>query len=125
MPVQPFVATVNRERVTSALLPPSVLALLDPAEMPALRSIASGGEACSAALASRWGAHVRFVNAYGPTEITVAATVDPNTDGLSIGRPIANATAYVLGPGGQPSLPGVAGELCIGGAGVARVAGLA
>ena len=119
MPVEPLVSLVNRERVTSALLPPSVLALLDPADMPSLRSIASGGEACSAALAEKWRAHVRFVNAYGPTEITVAATVDPDTDGLSIGRPIANVTAYVLGPGGQPELPGVAGELCIGGAGVA------
>ncbi|HEX9986176.1 MAG TPA: amino acid adenylation domain-containing protein [Thermoanaerobaculia bacterium] len=120
MPVEPFVSIVNRERITTALLPPSVLALLDPAVMPTLQSIASGGEACSAALASKWSAHVRFVNAYGPTEITVAATADVDTDGLSIGRPIANVTAYVLGPGGQPALPGVAGELCIGGAGVAR-----
>ncbi|HYC89367.1 MAG TPA: amino acid adenylation domain-containing protein [Thermoanaerobaculia bacterium] len=120
MPVEPFVKTVNRERVTTALLPPSVLALLDPAAMPSLRAIVSGGEACSAALAAKWGAHVRFVNAYGPTEITVAATVDPDTDGLSIGRPIANTTAYVLGPGNLPALPGVAGELCIGGVGVAR-----
>ncbi|HEX6087530.1 MAG TPA: amino acid adenylation domain-containing protein [Thermoanaerobaculia bacterium] len=120
MPVEPFVSLVNRERVTTALLPPSVLALLDPAGMPTLHSIASGGEACSAALAAKWGAHVRFVNAYGPTEVTVAATLDPATDGLSIGRPIANVTAYVLGPGDRPALPGVAGELCVGGAGVAR-----
>jgi len=120
MPVEPLVATIARERVTSALLPPSVLALLDPRDTPTLRVIASGGEACSAALAARWGAYVRFVNAYGPTEITVVATVDPDTDGVSIGRPIANVTAYILGSDGQLALPGVAGELCIGGAGVAR-----
>jgi amino acid adenylation domain-containing protein len=120
MPVQPLVDTIRRERVTAALLPPSVLALLDPAGLPSLRVIASGGEACSAAIASRWGAHVRFVNAYGPTEITVAATCDPDTDGLSIGRPLANTTAYILDTRNQPALPGVAGELCIGGAGVAR-----
>jgi amino acid adenylation domain-containing protein len=120
MPVEPLVDTIARQRITTALLPPSVLALLDPRETPSLRVVASGGEACSAALASRWREHVRFVNAYGPTEITVAATADPDTDGVSIGRPIANATAFILGPGDEPVPPGVVGELCIGGAGVAR-----
>ena len=120
MPVQPLVATINRERVTTALLPPSVLALLEPNDVPTMRVVASGGEACSAAIAARWGAQTRFINAYGPTEITVAATVDPYTDGLSIGRPIANATAYILDRNDRPALPGVPGELCIGGAGVAR-----
>lgn len=68
-----------------------------------------------------------ILNTYGPTECTVDSTwawVDPaGADaGVAppIGRPVANARAYVLDPEGQPLGVGVAGELYIGGAGVAR-----
>ena len=65
-------------------------------------------------------------NEYGPTEGTVGCivhTFDPTNDTnptVPIGRPIANARAYVLGPGGLPNPIGVPGELWIGGAGIAR-----
>ncbi|MBB1062177.1 non-ribosomal peptide synthetase, partial [Marilutibacter spongiae] len=73
------------------------------------------------------GGRAAVLNTYGPTETTVNATsmwfdgIDalPARD-VPIGRPIPNATAYVLDPMGQPVPVGVAGELHVGGAGVAR-----
>jgi acyl-CoA synthetase (AMP-forming)/AMP-acid ligase II/acyl carrier protein len=66
------------------------------------------------------------VNNYGPTETTVVATsglVPPAAQGRqglpTIGRPIANTQAYVLGPELTPVAVGEAGELYVGGAGVA------
>lgn len=61
-------------------------------------------------------------NMYGPTETTVWSTVSqvqPSTQPISIGRPIANTRVYVVGPHGDPVPIGVPGELWIGGAGVA------
>ncbi len=63
-------------------------------------------------------------NAYGPTECTVVATaglVSSHGDRPPhIGRPIDNVLAYVLDRGLGPVPPGAPGELCLGGAGVAR-----
>ncbi|MFT0804207.1 AMP-binding protein, partial [Bacillus swezeyi] len=64
-----------------------------------------------------------LVNNYGPTENTVVATstaIDPAEGMLSIGRPIANTRAYVLGENNQVQPVGVTGELCIAGRGLAR-----
>jgi acyl-CoA synthetase (AMP-forming)/AMP-acid ligase II len=60
-------------------------------------------------------------NLYGPTETTIWSTVgrvEPDQE-VTIGRPIANTQVYILDSGGQPTPVGVAGELWIGGAGVA------
>jgi aryl carrier-like protein len=72
---------------------------------------------------------VGFVNAYGPTETTVAATrclfpgevaVDERLVEMPIGRPYPHARVYLLDRHLRLVPPGVAGELCIGGAGLAR-----
>ncbi|HDS1733729.1 non-ribosomal peptide synthetase [Pseudomonas sp. BP8] len=62
------------------------------------------------------------VNNYGPTETTVVATSGRVLPGaaVDIGRPIANSCAYLLDEQGQLVPTGVAGELYLGGAGVAR-----
>ncbi len=69
----------------------------------------------------------RIINHYGPTETTVGsltfAVNDQNAAGYSatvpIGRPLANTRCYILDRWQRPVVPGVVGELYIGGAGVA------
>ncbi|HEY0036134.1 MAG TPA: amino acid adenylation domain-containing protein, partial [Longimicrobium sp.] len=63
------------------------------------------------------------VNLYGPTEGTIDATAYRCGDedrAPAIGAPVANVRIYVLDGAGEPVPVGVAGELFIGGAGVAR-----
>ncbi|MFJ5438313.1 amino acid adenylation domain-containing protein, partial [Pectobacterium brasiliense] len=88
-----------------------------------------GGEALSPATVALWQAlssGSRIINEYGPTETVVgcitfdARTPNSLTDSVPIGRPIANTRIYILDAKGQPAPVGVAGELYIGGAGVAR-----
>jgi amino acid adenylation domain-containing protein len=62
---------------------------------------------------------------YGPTEATILASAhgvpeDGAVSGHPIGRPLGNVRLYVCDPLGQPQPVGVAGELLIGGMGVAR-----
>ena len=83
-----------------------------------------GGEALPRDLAAALVDRVAELwNMYGPTETTIWSTLCRITDpaqGISIGHAIANTRIYVLDPGGRPTPIGVAGELCIGGEGVAR-----
>jgi amino acid adenylation domain-containing protein len=114
---------ISESQVTTALLTPSVLALMAPIDVDGLETLLVGGEACSVELAEHWGPGRKLYNAYGPTEITVCATMaDLKTSetGTPIGRPLGNLTAYVLDEEMRPTPVGVAGELYLGGAGVAR-----
>ena len=69
---------------------------------------------------------VRFINSYGPTEATVACTAYIDDEGdhdstiLPIGRPMGGASCFVLDKNLVPVPPGVAGQLYVGGAGLAR-----
>ena len=67
--------------------------------------------------------HIQFFNVYGPTECTVDSTIcDIRTSKIEsvIGRPIANTQVYILNSQLQPVPIEVAGELHIGGTGLAR-----
>src|SRR5262249_55477558 len=101
---------------------PTLLALL-PRDVATLRLVILGGEACPASLCAKWSRPGRKIfNSYGPTETTVVATVAELSPAASvtIGRPIANYTCYVVSEGLELLLPGTEGELLIGGPGVAR-----
>ncbi|MDQ1026939.1 amino acid adenylation domain-containing protein [Streptomyces umbrinus] len=86
------------------------------------------GEAFTRTTLERWRAlapDTRLINEYGPTEASVGTTVHPvpadaDADVLPIGRPLPNMTTYVLDAALQPVPVGVAGELYVGGTGVAR-----
>jgi acyl-coenzyme A synthetase/AMP-(fatty) acid ligase len=89
-----------------------------------LEAMLVGGEALSTDLARGLrGALGRgtLIDVYGPTETTIWSTTWKVTgDEISIGRPLANTTLYVLDARREPVPIGVPGELYIGGAGVAR-----
>jgi amino acid adenylation domain-containing protein len=90
---------------------------------PAVRSLC-GGEALPVALADELvGLGLELWNMYGPTETTIWSTcarVQTSGQSLTIGRPIANTTLYILDEKLRPVPVGMAGELWIGGAGLAR-----
>ncbi|HEX8241862.1 MAG TPA: amino acid adenylation domain-containing protein, partial [Longimicrobium sp.] len=92
---------------------------------PSLATLNLAGEALPDTLVDALHATgtVRTVrNLYGPTEATVYATATVCRPGepVSIGRPVANTRAYVLDASLNPVPLGIPGELCIGGAQVAR-----
>ena len=92
--------------------------------------VVAGGEGLAAHSARWWregDARGRLVNEYGPTEAAVGCCVHEVEAGVSeagaevaIGRPIGNAEMWVLDGGLRPVPAGVAGELYVGGAGLAR-----
>ncbi|HXO20082.1 MAG TPA: amino acid adenylation domain-containing protein, partial [Thermoanaerobaculia bacterium] len=112
------------QAVSVLAIPPSLLDTVEEEDLPALRSIIVGGEACSAATAARWSAGRTLVNAYAPTEATIFATAAPLalpiTEAPAIGRPIAGIDVVLLDADGEPVADGEAGELCLGGVGVVR-----
>ncbi|WP_204015058.1 non-ribosomal peptide synthetase [Virgisporangium aurantiacum] len=119
-----LVDLLHRERVTIAQIPPSLLGVLPPADLPSLHTLVTGGEAFPRDLIARWALGRRFFNAYGPTETTISATtarcLPEDVRPVSIGRPLSNAAVYVLDVGLGLTPIGVPGEVYIGGGGVAR-----
>ncbi|HLM54863.1 MAG TPA: amino acid adenylation domain-containing protein, partial [Pyrinomonadaceae bacterium] len=123
LPGPAMLELLREQEVTTVTLPPSVLALLPREELPRLRVLAVAGEPCPPELMRAWSAGRKFINAYGPTEATVCASMhecDAADEVMSIGRPMSNTQLYVLGARGELVPPGVAGELHVGGAGLAR-----
>ena len=117
-------AVIAGQQVSHALISPSALATIQPGQVPGLGVLIVGGEACGPDLAARWAPGRVMVNAYGPTEVTVMATtsgpLDPAAGVVPIGSPVVNTRVFVLDRWLCPVPPGVAGELYVAGAGLAR-----
>lgn len=121
---------IRSQGVTHLQCTPSMAAMVLAQEgaaeaLGSLELLLIGGEAFPPALARDLGAVVRgrIVNMYGPTETTIwSSTYELRgaESTIPIGRPIANTLMLVLDEAGHALPPGIAGELWIGGAGVAR-----
>ncbi|MET8835412.1 Pls/PosA family non-ribosomal peptide synthetase [Micromonospora sp. NPDC004540] len=101
---------------------PTLLATI-PRDLPRIRNLLVGGEACPGQLVERWSRPGRrILNTYGPTEATVTAIYGELLPGrpVTIGRPLPTYTAVLLDEQRQPVADGEVGEICIGGPGVAR-----
>jgi amino acid adenylation domain-containing protein len=133
---QALLALLIREDIAVAEFVPAVIRLLlahvaaNDAQLPPLRLLIVGSDlwfaAEAAALRARCIPGTRVFNSYGVAEATIDSTCFevgddmPATGPVPIGRPLANTRLYVLDAHGTPVPVGVPGELCIGGAGVAR-----
>ncbi|MFD0749590.1 amino acid adenylation domain-containing protein, partial [Mucilaginibacter calamicampi] len=113
---------ITRKKITHAILLPALVNSL-PTDFKGIDTLILGGEQSPPELIAHWSGRCRLINAYGPTEITVCATMHEfGTDNLNsnIGKPISNTKLYVLDGNLNPLPVGATGELYISGAGVAR-----
>jgi amino acid adenylation domain-containing protein len=114
-------------RITVSFIPTPLAESLIALEWPshtALRKLLTGADTLHRYPAR--GLPFQLINNYGPTECTVVATsgiISPDDEKAelpSIGRPIANTQVYVLNDDLRHVSAGEAGEVFIGGEGVAR-----
>ncbi|WP_412544394.1 amino acid adenylation domain-containing protein [Longispora sp. K20-0274] len=116
---------VAERRITHMILPPSLVSAL-PAdcELPKDAVVLVGTETVPPDLVGRWAEWLRLFGAYGLTEATVNSTlwdaVPGWTGAVPIGVPDPNTRCYVLDAALRPVPVGVAGELYVGGRGLAR-----
>ncbi len=121
-----FEAYLTKHKATIGILPPTYLALLNENNLPTLRSIITGGEAARPIDVKRFQSHIPYFNAYGPTEGAICTNmykIEANTEigqSIPIGKSIANMESYILDVNLRILPPGVPGELCIAGIGVAK-----
>ncbi|MFJ2768456.1 non-ribosomal peptide synthetase [Streptomyces sp. NPDC087300] len=123
LPGQPLRDTLLRHDVTHAVLPPVALSVTDSEGVLVGGTVMSTGDACTETLVREWSAGRRMFNGYGPTEVTVGATVaGPVTDAdeVSIGTPWTGNRVYVLDERLREVPEGEEGELYLAGSGQAR-----
>jgi len=120
------------EKITAAFMATTIfnqVATFAPNCFSAFRYLVFGGEAADVQVVRRVleaGPPQNFMNGYGPTESTTYVTafriskVEPETDNIPIGKPIATAEILVLDSSLELTPVGVFGELYIGGRGLAR-----
>ncbi len=137
--VAAFIALLQREHLTVINLPScywhELVVELNFSRRPLsskLRLVVTGSDRVLPERLTTWrkmfGDSIRWLNAYGPTEATITATIyEPSgndtgreTGAVPIGRPMANRQVYILDSYLNPLPVGVPGELYIGGAGLAR-----
>ena len=118
-------AFLTEHAVTHFLSTPAVLATVPP--VPSVTTVAVGGDVLGGDVVEQWSPGRRMLNAYGPSEATVVATLteplsaDPISGGRpTIGRPLDHVDAHVLNARLRPVPIGGVGELYLGGAGIAR-----
>jgi non-ribosomal peptide synthetase-like protein len=117
-----LVAALARERISVLHAVPTLLSLF-PHDVPTLRLINLGGEACPDSVVARFATPDReLFNTYGPTEATVSASLARLVRGepVTIGTPLPNYGLWVRSEAGEALPAGEVGELCITGPGVAQ-----
>nr|WP_229805757.1 non-ribosomal peptide synthetase [Microbispora rosea] len=124
MPGESLRETLLKHNVNHAVLPPVALGITESEGLLLDGTITSTGDVCTRSLAEEWSKGRRLYNAYGPTEVTVGATIGGPIEGVqeevTIGTPWDGSVVYVLDERLRDLHDGREGELYLAGSGVAR-----
>jgi non-ribosomal peptide synthetase component F len=113
LPGEALSTLITEQGVTHATLLPTALAVTPTTKLSSLSRLIIAGEACSPNMVEQWSTGRQMVNAYGPTEGTVCATISEPLMSIGVpplGRPIRNTQVYVLDRRLQPVPVGVGGS---------------
>ncbi|KAJ6261017.1 hypothetical protein Dda_3682 [Drechslerella dactyloides] len=123
-----IVGFINESRANTVLTTPSFASTLNPADVPSLKHVRVGGERLTSAQVRKWaGAPLTFKNCYGPTEVTIAATIsqkvtlESDPSNIGTGRDMGTLT-WIVNPDDADRLTplGMVGELLLEGPLLAR-----
>lgn len=117
-----LISIIKSSKINVLTLPPSILSSIPPQKFSSLKTLVLAGELSTQSLIDSWLDKVPFlINAYGPSEVTVCATMNLYKKGDSfrnIGYPIKSKTTYVFNENMQECAVGSVGELYLGGIGL-------
>lgn len=109
---------IEQERISEAVIPPSLMSVLPYREIPTLKTIVLGGETTPKPVQQLWGRTYRLINGYGPTENTVMSTYQYISDEFpanNIGKALKGVSTYVLDKQMRLLPDYVIGQLYLGG----------
>ncbi|MGQ3477838.1 amino acid adenylation domain-containing protein [Paenibacillus sp. TY11] len=121
-----FESYVSENMITVLTLPPSYAVYLEASRITNLRLMITAGSSSSGNLVNQWSPYTTYVNAYGPTEASICASlwVAPSAffegNSVPIGLSLPNTNFYIFDKQLNPVDCGEIGELFISGCGLAR-----
>ncbi|KAL8786524.1 MAG: hypothetical protein Q9213_002751 [Squamulea squamosa] len=114
-----IVGVINKMKANYATLTPSFAGLIEPSDVPTLKTLAIGGEALPQDRVQRWAEKVRLIQIYGPAEVGICLAVDmkPDTSPDTVGYPLPNCSCWLVDPRDSDCLVpiGATGELVVAG----------
>lgn len=114
-----IVGVINKMKADYATLTPSFAGLIEPSEVPTLKTLSIGGEALPQDRVQRWAEKVRLIQIYGPAEVGICLAVDmkPGTRPETVGYPLPHCSCWLVDPKDSECLVpiGAVGELVVAG----------
>lgn len=111
-------STILERRANWLHITPSVAGLLNPENLPTVKTLVVGGESIPQSLTDTWVDKVHLIYTYGPTETTISTTACHNSrDPRCIGNAMGTTSTWIVDPSNHARLApiGAVGELlCIG-----------
>ncbi|HSH67651.1 MAG TPA: amino acid adenylation domain-containing protein, partial [Bacteroidia bacterium] len=118
---------LEQTKIDFVTLPPAYLRLMNMEKLKTVKQLVTAGEAASPENAIAFSNYGIYYNAYGPTETSICASVfklekEQNREmvNVPIGKPLPNTQLYIVDKNNELLPIGMTGEICIGGAGLAR-----
>ena len=120
-----IVGVINSMKADYAILTPSFAGLIEPTEVPTLKTLAIGGEALPQDRIQQWAEKVSLLQIYGPAEVGICMIMHMhprNTRPETVGYPLRNSSCWLVDPGDPNCLVpiGAVGELVVAGPSLAR-----